>query len=219
MPTLGTSRRRDMTIANIRLARASDLERLTEIYNYYVINTPITFDLEPFSVAERCEWFRHYSAFGPHRLLLAETDGLVVGYVTSSRFRPKAAYETSVETSIYFAPEATGRGMGTALYAALFAALAEEDLHRAYAGVTLPNPASLALHRKFGFRSIGVYREVGRKFGKYWDVEWFEKPLDSIRPNRRAEAEPTVASDHRPLADTDRPARLRRGGGRWPRRG
>jgi phosphinothricin acetyltransferase len=167
-----------MTIDNIRLGRASDLERLAEIYNYYVMNTPITFDLEPFSVAERCEWFRHYSASGPHRLLIAEADGLVVGYVTSSRFRPKAAYETSVETSIYLAPEATGRGVGTDLYTALFAALAEEDLHRAYAGVTLPNPASVALHRKVGFRSIGVYREVGRKFGKYWDVEWFEKPLD-----------------------------------------
>jgi phosphinothricin acetyltransferase len=167
-----------MTIANIRSARESDLERLTQIYNYYVINTPITFDLEPLSVAERCEWFRHYSASGPHRLLIAETDGLVVGYVTSSRFRPKAAYETSVETSIYLAPEATGRGMGTDLYAALFTALAEEDVHRAYAGVTLPNTASTALHRKVGFRSIGVYREVGRKFGKYWDVEWFEKPLD-----------------------------------------
>jgi len=167
-----------MTIANIRFARESDLGRLTQIYNYYVINTPITFDLEPLSVAERCEWFRHYSASGPHRLLIAETDGLVVGYVTSSRFRPKAAYDTSVETSIYLAPEATGRGMGTELYAALFDALAEEDLHRAYAGVTLPNTASVALHRKVGFQSIGVYREVGRKFGKYWDVEWFEKPLD-----------------------------------------
>jgi phosphinothricin acetyltransferase len=167
-----------MTIANIRPARESDLERLTEIYNYYIMHTPITFDLEPFSVVERGEWFRHYSASGPHRLLIAETDGRVVGYVTSSRFRPKAAYETSVETTIYLAPEATGRGVGSALYAALFAALADEDLHRAYAGVTLPNPASVALHRKVGFRSIGVYREVGRKFGKYWDVEWFEKPLD-----------------------------------------
>jgi phosphinothricin acetyltransferase len=167
-----------MTITNIRFARASDLERLTEIYNDYVMNTPITFDLEPFSVAERGEWFRHYSASGPHRLLIAETDGVVVGYVTSSRFRPKAAYETSVETSIYLAPEATGRGLGTALYTALFTALAEGDLHRAYAGVTLPNTASIALHRKVGFRSIGVYHEVGRKFGKYWDVEWFEKPLD-----------------------------------------
>jgi phosphinothricin acetyltransferase len=167
-----------MTIANIRFARASELERLTEIYNYYVMNTPITFDLEPFSVAERGEWFRHYSASGPQRLLIAETDGLVVGYVTSSRFRPKAAYETSVETTIYLAREATGRGVGTKLYTALFAALAEDDLHRAYAGVTLLNTASIALHRKVGFRSIGVFHQVGRKFGKYWDVEWLEKPLD-----------------------------------------
>jgi phosphinothricin acetyltransferase len=167
-----------MPIANIRFARESDLARLTEIYNYYVMNTPITFDLEPISVAKRGEWFRHYSASGPHRLLIAETDGLVVGYVTSSPFRPKAAYETSIETSVYLAPEATGRGIGTSLYTALFAALAEEDLHRAYAGVTLPSTASVALHRKVGFRSIGVYHEVGRKFGKYWDVEWFEKLLD-----------------------------------------
>jgi phosphinothricin acetyltransferase len=167
-----------MTHATIRGARETDLERLTQIYNYYVVNTPITFDLEPFSVAERREWFRHYATSGPHRLLIAEADGLVVGYVTSSRFRPKAAYATSVETSIYLAPETTGQGMGTALYAALFAALAEEDLHRAYAGITLPNPISMALHKRFGFRSIGVYCEVGRKFGKYWDVEWFEKPLD-----------------------------------------
>ena len=167
-----------MAIATIRSAEEADLQRLTEIYNYYVVNTPITFDLDPFSVEERRAWFLHYSTSGPHRLLIAETDGTAVGYVTSSRFRPKAAYETSVETTIYLAPEATGRGVGTALYAALFAALAEEDLHRAYAGVTLPNTASVALHRKVGFRSIGVYREVGRKFGKYWDVEWFEKPLD-----------------------------------------
>jgi phosphinothricin acetyltransferase len=167
-----------MTIANIRFARASELERLTEIYNYYVMNTPITFGLEPFSVAKRGEWFRHYSASGPQRLLIAETDGLVVGYVTSSRFRPKAAYETSVETTIYLAREATGRGVGTKLYTALFAALAEDDLHRAYAGVTLLNTASIALHRKVGFRSIGVFHQVGRKFGKYWDVEWLEKPLD-----------------------------------------
>src|SRR5262245_19728958 len=168
----------DMEIANIRSAGESDLKQLTEIYNYYVINTPITFDLEPFSVEERREWFLYYSTSGPHRLLVAETDGVVVGYVTSSRLRPKAAYATSIETSIYLTPEAVGRGIGTDLYSALFDALAEADLHRAYAGITLPNSASIALHRKFGFRSLGVYREVGRKFGKYWDVEWFEKPLD-----------------------------------------
>ena len=167
-----------MTAVNIRSAEASDLERFTAIYNYYVINTPITFDLEPFSVEERGEWLLHYAASGPHRLLVAEADGVVLGYVSSSRFRPKAAYATSIETSIYLASEATGQGIGAALYAALFNVLAGEDLHRAYAGITLPNAASIALHRKVGFRSIGIYREVGRKFGKYWDVEWFEKLLN-----------------------------------------
>lgn len=166
-----------MEHVTIRPSREADLERLTEIYNYYIINTPITFDLEPFSVDQRREWHREHTSSGLHQLLVAEESRAVVGYVTSSRFRPKDAYLTSVETSIYVAPEAKGKGIGTQLYAALFAALAQEDVHRAYAGITLPNPASIAIHKKFGFQSIGVYHEVGRKFEKYWDVEWFEKPI------------------------------------------
>ena len=79
--------------------------------------------------------------------------------------------------SIYLAPDALGRGIGSRLYEELFTAIAGEDVHRAYAGITLPNPGSVALHEKFGFQSIGVYHEVGRKFGRYWDVEWFEREL------------------------------------------
>jgi phosphinothricin acetyltransferase len=78
---------------------------------------------------------------------------------------------------VYCAAEATGRGVGSSLYTALFAALADEDVHRAYAGVALPNDASIALHERHGFRVIGTYAEVGRKFGRYWDVRWFERPL------------------------------------------
>ena len=73
--------------------------------------------------------------------------------------------------------ETKSQGIGTQLYSALFNALAEEDVHRAYAGITLPNEASVAVHKKFGFQSVGIYHEVGRKFDKYWDVEWFEKAL------------------------------------------
>ncbi|GHE76015.1 phosphinothricin N-acetyltransferase [Streptomyces longispororuber] len=101
----------------------------------------------------------------------------ILGYATSSPLRPKPAYATSVEVSVYCAPEAAGRGVGTLLYRRLLAALEGEDVHRAYAGIALPNPASVRLHERFGFRHLGTYREVGRKFGRYWDVAWYELPL------------------------------------------
>ena len=166
-----------MDDAVIRPAHAGDLPALTAIYNHYVVSTAITFDIEPFTLEARREWFDHYAERGRHRLLVVECDGGVRGYACSSRFRPKAAYDPSVETSVYLAPEYTGRGLGAQLYSALFAALEGEDVHRAYAGVTLPNPASLALHRRFGFTEAGVYGEVGRKLGRFWDVQWFEKRL------------------------------------------
>ncbi|CAM5301397.1 N-acetyltransferase OS=Streptomyces tendae OX=1932 GN=GUR47_27290 PE=4 SV=1 [Streptomyces tendae] len=100
-----------------------------------------------------------------------------MGYATSSPYRAKPAYATSVETTVYVAPGAGGRGIGSLLYASLFDALAGEDLHRAYAAVAQPNEASARLHARFGFRHVGTYREVGRKFGRYWDVAWYEKPL------------------------------------------
>lgn len=104
-----------MEYVTIRPGREADLEQLTEIYNYYVINTPITFDLEPFSVEQRKQWFLEHTSSGLHQLLVAEESRAVVGYVTSSRFRPKDAYLTSVETSIYlvvisFFPPCFSRG-------------------------------------------------------------------------------------------------------------
>ena len=163
-------------IVTIRAGREDDLPALTQIYNHFVEHTHITFDLEPFTVESRREWFGHYAATGRHRLQVAETaDGDVVGYATSGRFRDKPAYAPSVETTVYCAPDAAGHGIGSALYASLFAALEGEDVHRAYAGVALPNDASLALHRRFGFVEIGTFHEVGRKFGKWWDVTWLER--------------------------------------------
>jgi len=163
-------------IVTIRAGREDDLPALTQIYNHFVEHTHITFDLEPFTVESRREWFGHYAATGRHRLLVAETDdGDVVGYATSGRFRDKPAYAPSVETTVYCAPDAAGHGIGSALYASLFAVLEGEDVHRAYAGVALPNDASLALHRRFGFVEIGTFHEVGRKFDKWWDVTWLER--------------------------------------------
>jgi len=161
----------------IRPGAARDLEGLNDLYNHYVRETHITFDIEPLTMAERRDWFRHYGRSGRHRLLVAVRGAHVLGYATSSPWRPKQAYETSVETTIYLRPEEAGHGLGTRLYGALFDALATEDVHRAYAGIAIPNPASVALHEKLGFTQVAYYTEQGRKFGRYWDVAWFEKPL------------------------------------------
>jgi phosphinothricin acetyltransferase len=161
----------------VRPAGREDLAALNDIYNGYVSRSHATFDVEPTSMEWRHEWFGHYALGGRHRLLVAIAGDGVIGYASSSRFRPKPAYETSVEVSIYLAGGSVGRGVGTRLYSSLFEALAEEDVHRAYAGISLPNPASVALHERFGFKQVAHFTEQGRKFGRYWDVAWYEKPL------------------------------------------
>lgn len=171
----------DRMNVKVRPGKEDDLVALTAIYNHYIRKTPITFDVTPLTADERRPWLLSHPEDGPHRLLVARipcSGGGILGYPTSSPFRPKAAYATSVETSVYLAPDAVGRGIGTLLYKQLFEALADEDVHRAYAGVTLPNEASVRVHRRFGFRQVGIHEEVGRKFGVYHDVAWFEKRLD-----------------------------------------
>jgi phosphinothricin acetyltransferase len=173
----------ERTEVQVRPGAESDLEALTGIYNHYVRETPITFDTAVFTPEERRPWLLSHPEDGPYRLKVAVEGGLgddsqrILGYATSSAFRAKPAYETSVEVTVYLAPDAGRRGVGTLLYKALFEALADEDLHRAYAGIALPNEASTRLHERFGFRHVGTYREVGRKFGRYWDVAWYEKEL------------------------------------------
>ena len=162
---------------DVRHGDERDLERINDIYNHYVRETPITFDIEEITMDERREWLTHYAPSGRHQLFVADENGLVVGYATSSPVQPRRAYETSVATSIFCALDAVGRGVGSALYRRLFASLEGEDVHRAYGGITVPNAASFALHERFGFRQVAYFNEQGRKFGKYWDVAWFEKEL------------------------------------------
>ncbi|MEW2434523.1 N-acetyltransferase family protein [Streptomyces caniferus] len=185
---------REQGEVQVRAGTEADLPALTDLYNHYIRETCITFDLEPFTPDQRRPWLLSHPQDGPHRLLVAQeaTDrtknphngpvpdppgGALLGYATSSAFRPKAAYAPSVEVTVYCAPHAAGRGIGTLLYTSLFRALADEDVHRAYAGITQPNEASTRLHSRFGFRPIGTYTEVGRKFGRYWDVAWYQKDL------------------------------------------
>ena len=168
---LGTA----MGETHIRRAEHRDLARITEIYNHYVLNTPVTFDVEAYTVERREAWFAQFGETGRYRLLVAEQDGVVMGYAGTTPFRPKAAYETTVETTIYCAPEAVGMGLGKRLYSELFASLKGEDIHRFVAVYALPNAATEALHGRFGFKVVGVFSENGRKFGKYWDVCWLER--------------------------------------------
>lgn len=183
----------------VRAGVEADLGPLTDLYNHFVRETAITFDTEPFTPGQRRPWLLSHPQDGPHRLLVAWAAGAdsehpdpcadpaqragaapgsgLLGYATSSPFRARPSYATSVEVSVYCAPAAVGRGIGTLLYKALFEALADQDVHRAYAGIAQPNPASVALHERFGFRHVGTYSEVGRKFGRYWDVAWYEKAL------------------------------------------
>lgn len=162
----------------VRPAEPGDLNRLVDIYNHYVASTNATFDTEPFAVGARTQWFTQFAETGPYRLLVGVADDAVIGYASSTRFKPKPAYNTSVETTIYLDPQQTGNGFGRLLYAELLRQLQdEESVHRAYGGVAQPNPASKALHEALGFVLVGSYHEVGFKLGKYWDVNWYEKDM------------------------------------------
>jgi phosphinothricin acetyltransferase len=162
----------------IRPAIPSDLTDLVRIYNYYVANTHVTFDTKPFVTEERRSWLEDFGGSGPYRLLVAEVGSEVAGYTSSTRFRPKQAYRTSVETTVYLDPRHIGRGLGRKLYGALLDLLADErQVHRAYGAVALPNPGSVALHERLGFQLVGTFKEVGHKFERFWDVSWYERNL------------------------------------------
>ena len=165
----------DYDRVSIRPAVRADLARITEIINYYIVHTHITFDVKPFRPEDRLVWFEEHNSGGRYQMLVAEENGLVIGYVATGRFRNKGAYDTTVEASIALAPQATGRGIGTRLYTALFEALANQDVNRLVAGIAQPNDGSNALHQRMGFTPVGTFTAVGRKFGKYWDVLWMEK--------------------------------------------
>jgi phosphinothricin acetyltransferase len=159
----------------IRRAEESDLPAFLAIYNHYLAGTPINFDIVPRTLEQRRAWFAEFALAGRYQCFAAVSGGAAVGYACSARFKEKQAYETSVETSVYCAPGHAGKGVGRRLYATLFEALAGEDVHRAYGGITLPNDASVALHKAMGFGLIGIQHEVGRKFGKFWDVALYER--------------------------------------------
>ncbi len=156
-----------------RSATRTDLPRLVDVYNHYVLTSHCTFDTELFSETARLPWFEQFDG-SRYRCVVAEENGVILGYACTTPFKAKPAYGTSVEISVYVVPDVTRRGVGRTLYELLLPQLAGCDLHRVYAGIALPNDASIALHETFGFMKAAHFREVGYKFDRYWDVAWYE---------------------------------------------
>lgn len=161
----------------VRLANPGDAAGINAVYDPFVRDSAITFDLEGMTTNARSAWIAERLVSARTPVFVAEDAGRIVGFANSAPFDPRGAYETSVKTSVFLEKGAQGKGIGRALYAALFEKIAKADVHRAYALIVAPNPASVALHERCGFRHVSTLNEVGRKFGRYHDVMWFEKKL------------------------------------------
>jgi phosphinothricin acetyltransferase len=162
----------------IRPALKSDLVRINEIYNVYIVDSPISFDLEPWDLERRADWWEHYAETGPYRVLVAEVGGRVIGTAYSTRYREKAAYQSSVETTVVLDPDYVALGIGRRLLSLLLDAVRSEGIHRAYAIITVPNEASIGLHSALGYRPVGTLDDVGFKLGRYWSTVILEKRFD-----------------------------------------
>jgi phosphinothricin acetyltransferase len=161
----------------IRPGRESDAAGINAVYNRYILESPATFETEPISDKNRRVWLAWLAKDPRYPVMVAENDAGVCGFANAAPFDQRDGYGTSVKTSVFVASDCLAKGVGRALYAGLFDALAGVDLHRAYGLIVAPNPASVALHKAFGFVHVATLDEVGRKFGRYHSVMWFQKRL------------------------------------------
>ncbi|HZF14110.1 MAG TPA: arsinothricin resistance N-acetyltransferase ArsN1 family B [Thermoanaerobaculia bacterium] len=159
----------------IRKATEADAPALLAIYRPYVLETAVSFEMVPPTVEEFAA--RIAKVLPVWQWLVAERAGRCIGYAYGSRHRERPGYRWSVEVSAYVRPGHQRQGIGRTLYLQLFEELTDKGFCHAYAGIALPNEASLALHQAVGFRPIGVFPAVGRKFGRWHDVAWFHRAL------------------------------------------
>jgi phosphinothricin acetyltransferase len=156
----------------IREATFSDAKMIAEIYNYYILNTVITFEVDPITPQEIVYRMEKYKEVGPY--LVYEENGEIIGYTYVSKFRERKAYENSVESTIYLKNGLGGKGVGFKLYSELLSQVSAK-YHTIIGGIALPNDASVKLHEKCGFKKVGHFSEVGKKFGKWIDVGFWQK--------------------------------------------
>ena len=188
-----------MTALSIRPATCDDAAAICEIYNHYILDSIISFEevpLAPDDIATRIA--RTQSQALPW--LVMTQDGQLLGYAYASRWRERSAYRYTLESSIYLAPSATGKGLGKQLYSALLQALREltqPPIHSVVGGVAQPNAASNALHQALGFEKTATFREVGRKFDRWIDVSYWQLSLQTGRHGDSQAGSDTVASNGR----------------------
>ncbi len=156
----------------IRRCSPADAAWIAGIYNHYVRETVVTFEELPVTDAVMAQRIGDVAA--RHPWLVWERDGSILGYAYASAWKARSAYRFAVESTVYLAPACTRQGIGSRLYEALIAELRRCGAHCVVGGIALPNPASIALHEKFGFRKIGQFHEVGWKFGAWVDVGYWE---------------------------------------------
>jgi L-amino acid N-acyltransferase YncA len=159
----------------IRVAEEQDAQAIADVYAPAVTSRATSFELTPPDATEMRR--RIVTVLAQYPWLICESSGTVVGYVYATTHRERAAYRWSVDVAAYVGTDAQRRGIARALYTALFEILALQGYRNAYAGITLPNPASVAMHEAMGFERVGVYHNVGYKMDKWHDVAWFERPL------------------------------------------
>jgi len=169
-----------MTYPKIRQATPRDAAALLSVYRPYVEQTTITFEYEVPTVEEFARRIAQYSSFYPY--LVWEEKGQILGYAYAHRHQERAAYQWNAELSIYLAPDARSRGIGTRLYGALIELLILQGIQNLYGCVTMPNIPSDALHRKMGFSRCCDWHHSGYKHGKWLDVAWYELNLTSDTP-------------------------------------
>lgn len=161
----------------IRKARLGDLEAITNIYNFAVINLTATFDEEPKDMEERKEWFKTHQDLR-YPLIVAEDKGVILGWASISPFRPRKAYRLTGETSIYLRSDMYGKGIGTLLLQELVKLAQENGIHTLIGIIVDDNKASIKIHSKCGFEVVGYYKEVGLKFGTWLNVVIMQKMLN-----------------------------------------
>ena len=166
-----------MESMRVRAAAAGDARAIAGIYNRYVHRTVITFEEQPVAPAEIARRMEQVQSASLPWLVAEDGSGLA-GYAYATPWKSRSAYRFSVESTVYVAPECSGRGIGSLLYAELIPILQTRQIHAVMGGIALPNPASIALHEKFGFRKVAEFREVGFKFDRWVDVGYWQRILD-----------------------------------------